>query len=76
MHPGKKRNTERKFKNEMEIIKTTQDEFKGHSVKTFVAEDMSLNETTSHNDQNRHFNRHAWLYNDTFNVHTQARCNI
>ena len=44
MHPGKKLNTERKFKNEMEIIKTIQDEFKGHSVKTFVAEDMSLNE--------------------------------
>ena len=47
MHPGEKRNTERKFKNEMEVLKTVQDEFKGHSVETLIAEDISLNEQLS-----------------------------
>ena len=47
MNPDVKRNTERKFKNENEILRTVQDEFKGHTVRTFVAEDMSLNEQLS-----------------------------
>ena len=44
MHPGEKRNTERKYKNEKEITETMKTEFKGHTVRTFIAEDMSLNE--------------------------------
>ena len=38
-----KRNTERKYKNEDEILKILHNEFKGHTIKTFIAENMSLN---------------------------------
>ena len=50
MHPGvsdTKRITERKFKNEGELIATLRSEFPGHVVQTLIAEDMSLPEQLS-----------------------------
>ena len=43
-HPGIKRNTERKYQNENELLELVKDEFKGHTVRTLIAEDMSLNQ--------------------------------
>ena len=37
-----KRNAERKFKNENELIETLEEEFKGHTVKTLLAENVPL----------------------------------
>ena len=43
-HPGILRNTERKYQNENEILDILRNEFKGHTIRTLIAEDMSLNE--------------------------------
>lgn len=39
-----RRNTERKYLNEAELVKTLHDEFPGHSVRTLVAENLALEE--------------------------------
>lgn len=47
MYPGdlsSKRNTERKFQNEAELVRTLHEEFRGHTVRTLVAEELSLQE--------------------------------
>lgn len=47
MHPGNQssmRNTERKFQNEAELVRTLKEELPGHNVRTLVAEDLPLKE--------------------------------
>ena len=51
LHPGtdvlQKRNTQRKFKNENELVSALRRHFPGHVIQTLVAEDMSLKEQLS-----------------------------
>ena len=47
MYPGdvaSRRNTERKFLNEAELVRTLHEQFPGHDVRTLVAEDLDLKE--------------------------------